>query len=229
MAMVNSYYPRGGPTYWNALGGREVASRLDYMLLPATRLQLVKHCFVLRREGRRLQLISQRRPRDHWPLMIRANLELLYGGVNMVPQDAVSWDFDVIMSALRDPAQRLPLLKEVEKWSSANVDAILELAKQGRIDEAWTQLADALNQIARDRFQRSLRRSKMRPLEDETLFDIDKPVEKRGLGVDNLGRGASDYDWHPNVSDSWSRQLLRHSELSSVVNYRKHGRGAITP
>ena len=32
----------------------------------------------------------------------------------MVPQDAVSWDFDVIMSALRDPAQRLPLLKEVE-------------------------------------------------------------------------------------------------------------------
>ena len=32
----------------------------------------------------------------------------------MVPQDAVSWDFDGIMSALRDPAQRLPLLKEVE-------------------------------------------------------------------------------------------------------------------
>ena len=73
----------------------------------------------------------------------------------MVPQDAVSWDFDVIMSALRDPAQRLPLLKDVEKWSSANVDAILKFAKQGRIEKAWTQMADALNQIARDRFQRT--------------------------------------------------------------------------
>ena len=73
----------------------------------------------------------------------------------MVPQDAVSWDFDVIMSALRDPAQRLPLLKEVEKWSSENVDAILVLAKQGRIETAWTQMADALNQIARDKFWRT--------------------------------------------------------------------------
>ena len=122
MAMVNTYYP-GCPTYWNALGGREVASRLHYILLPATRLQLVKHCFVFRR------------PRDHWPLMIKAKLELLCGGVNLVPQDAVSWDFDVVICALRDPAQRLPLLKEVEKWSSANVDAILELAKQGRIEK----------------------------------------------------------------------------------------------
>ena len=42
--------------------------------------------------------------------MIRAKLELLYGGVNMVPQDAVSWYFDVVMSALRDPAERLPSL-----------------------------------------------------------------------------------------------------------------------
>ena len=155
MAMVNTYYPRGGPTYWNALGGREVASRLDYILLPATRLQLVKHCFVLRREGRRLQLIPRQRPRDHWPLMIRAELELLYGGVNMVPQDAVSSDFDGILSALRDPAHRLPLLKEVEKWSSENIDAILELAKQGRIEKAWTQMADTLNRISRDKFRRT--------------------------------------------------------------------------
>ena len=155
MAIENTYYPRGGPTYWNALGGREVASRLDDILLPATRHQLVKHCFVLRREGRRLQLIPHRRPRDHWPLMIRAKLELLYVGVNVVPQDAVSWDFDGIMSALRDPAQRLPSLKEVEKWSSENIDAILELAKQGRIEKAWTQMADTLNQIARDKFRRT--------------------------------------------------------------------------
>ena len=53
------------------------------------------------------------------------------------------------------PAQRLPLLKEVEKWSSENVDAILELAKQGRIEKAWTQMADTLKRIARDKFRRT--------------------------------------------------------------------------
>ena len=83
MVMVNTHYPKGGPTYWNALRGREVESRLDYILLPATRLQMVTHCLVLRKEDRRLQLIPHRRPRDHWPLMIRADLELLHGGVTM--------------------------------------------------------------------------------------------------------------------------------------------------
>ena len=83
MAMVNTYYPRGGPTCWNALGGREVASRLDYILLPATRRQLVKHCFVLRREGRRLQLIPHRRPRDLRPLMITWFRKTQYRGTLM--------------------------------------------------------------------------------------------------------------------------------------------------
>ena len=54
LVMVNTHYPRGGSTFWNALEGREVESRLDYILPPATRFQLVKHCFVLRKEGRRL-------------------------------------------------------------------------------------------------------------------------------------------------------------------------------
>ena len=54
LMMMNTHYPRGGSTNWNALEGREVESRLDYILLPATRFQLVKHCFVHRKEGCRL-------------------------------------------------------------------------------------------------------------------------------------------------------------------------------
>ena len=61
MVMVNTHHPKAGPTYWNAMRAREVESRLDYMLLPATRLQMVTQCFVLRREGRRLQLVPHRR------------------------------------------------------------------------------------------------------------------------------------------------------------------------
>ena len=72
MVMVNTHYPRGGSTYWNA----EKSNRDWITCCFQPRDKLVTHCFVLRREGRRLQLIPHRRPRDHWPLMIRAN-ELL--------------------------------------------------------------------------------------------------------------------------------------------------------
>ena len=155
MVMVNTHYPKGGPSYWNSLRGREVESRLDYILLPGTRLQMVTHCFVLRRDGRRLQLIPHRRPRDHWPLMVRANLELLYGGVTMAPRDAVAWDLDAIMPDLRDPDRRIPLPKEVEKWSSTQADTILEVVARGKIEKAWTQLTDALHQMARTQFLRT--------------------------------------------------------------------------
>ena len=157
MVMVTTHYPGGGHTYWNAMRGREVQSRLDYILLPATRLQLFTLCFVLRREGRRLQLIPHRRPRDQWPLMIRAKLELLYGGVTMAPQDVVARDVDEIMPALCDPDRRISLIKEVEKWISAHhADTILEVAAQGQIEKAWTQIADALHQMARAQFQRTI-------------------------------------------------------------------------
>ena len=67
----------------------------------------------------------------------------------MAPRDAVAWDLDAIMPALRDPDRRIPLLKEVEKWSSAHEDTIVEVAARGQIEKAWTQMADALHQMAR--------------------------------------------------------------------------------
>ena len=153
---MNTHYPEGDTPH---TGMHWEAGRLnrdwDYILLPATRLPMVTHCFVLRREDGRFQLISHRRPRDHWPLTIRAKLELLYGGVTTAPQDAVAWAVDAIMPALRDPDRRLSLLKEVVKWSSTHADTILEIAAQGQIENAWTQIADALHQMARAQVKRN--------------------------------------------------------------------------
>ena len=73
----------------------------------------------------------------------------------MAPPDAVAWDFGAIMPALRDPDRRISLLKEVEKWSFAHADTILEVAAQGQIEKAWTRIADALHQMARTQFQRT--------------------------------------------------------------------------
>ena len=106
------------------------------------------------------------------------------------------------MSALRDPVERLPLVKEVEKWSSENIDAILELAKEGRIEKAWTQMADTLNQIARDKFRRTTsavppeikeattrRRDALR--QRQTCREALAATCKAGISVDYLGGGAS--------------------------------------
>ena len=58
-------------------------------------------------------------------------------------------DFDAIVPALRDPDRWIPLLKEVEKWSSTHADTIVEIVAQGQIERAWTQMADALHQMDR--------------------------------------------------------------------------------
>ena len=59
------------------------------------------------------------------------------------------------MPALRDPDRRIPLLKEVEKWSSTHADNILEVAARRQIEKAWTQMTDALHQMARTQFLRT--------------------------------------------------------------------------
>ena len=112
--MEHLHYPKEDPIYCNVLKVREVDSRLDYVFLLVTWLQMSTYYFVFRIKDRRLQLIPLRRPRDHWSLMKRANLELLYGGVVMTPRDTNTWhfDFDAIISTLRDPDRRLSLLKE---------------------------------------------------------------------------------------------------------------------
>ena len=41
------------------------------------------------------------------------------------------------------------------QWSSTHTDTILEIAAQGQIEKAWTQIADALHQMVRAQLQRS--------------------------------------------------------------------------
>ena len=63
--------------------------------------------------------------------------------------------FDAIMPALRDPDRRIPLLKQVEKWSSAHADTIVEVGARGQIEKTCTQMADALHHMAPTQFQRT--------------------------------------------------------------------------
>ena len=74
----------------------------------------------------------------------------------MAPRDAVAWDFDAILPALRDLDRRIPLLKEVMKWSSTHADTILEVAARGQIEKTCTQMTDALHQMAPTQFLRTL-------------------------------------------------------------------------
>ena len=115
----------------------------------------------------RLQLIPHRRPRNHWPLMIRANLELLFGGVTMAPRDAVAWDVDAIMPALRDPDRRIPLQGSGEMEFHARRQHFGSRCERGRIEKVWTQTQQL--------------RSRMRRYEDGKLSAIDNSAGKRWL------------------------------------------------
>ena len=134
---------------------------------------MVTHCFVLRREGRRLQLFPHRRPRDHWPLMIRANLELLYGGVTKAPRDAVAWDFDAIMPALRDPDRHGVLRTRTPLW---------KLLRQVRLKKGGHRWPMPCTRWQGPNFNAPLRRcpprSRMRRFEDGKLSVIDNLAGK---------------------------------------------------
>jgi len=67
LAVVNTFWQRGGPTYW---GNTETSQRtLDYLIVPVTALDGVRSCAVWRHEGRSLQVIASARPRDHYPVV----------------------------------------------------------------------------------------------------------------------------------------------------------------
>ena len=169
--------------------------------------------------------------------MIRAKPELLYGGVTMAPQDA-AWDFDAIMPALRDPDRRVSPLKEVEKWSSSHADTILEVAAQGQIEKAWTQIVDALHQMARAQFQRTS--TVLAEIKDATVRRREALRHRQscrealaldgliaGLGMDNLGCAQTETS-RPNMFVDLYRQKQHHSGPNYAVNYKKHGRDGTT-
>ena len=54
----------------------------------------------------------------------------------MAPRDAVAWDFDAIMHALRDPERRILLLKEKKKWSSTHTDTIWKSLREARLKKS---------------------------------------------------------------------------------------------
>ena len=147
----------------------------------------------------------------------------------MAPRDAVAWDFDAIMPALRDPDRRIPLLEEVEKWSSAHADTILEVAARGQIEKAWTQMTDALHQTARAQFQRT---TSSVPAEIKDAVRRPEALHHRQFCREALAVTSSTDSllalWRPKMFVDWYRQKQHQNGSNYVANYQKHGRDGTT-
>ena len=146
-------------------------------------------------------------------------------------QVLTAYDVDAIMPTLRDPDRRITLLKEVEKWSSAHADTIVEIAAQVQIERVRAQMADAVHQMARTQFQRtSPCRSRMQLFEDGKRQSC-----REALAVTNSSDSLLALAWTTwvavhklKLATKHVKRKQHHNGPNNAVNYKKHGRDGTT-
>lgn len=74
LCLVNTFFSFG-PIFYVSFGN---ASRVDYIVLPLSKLPAVEACKILHPAGNRLQYISAAGRRDHRPLLVRFQHALGY-------------------------------------------------------------------------------------------------------------------------------------------------------
>ena len=98
MSAVNQQHEPLQPTFFPPAGGNQTL--IDYIFIPTASLPTVGACQTLRQAGARLQLINDKLPRDHRPLLIR--FEIAFNVQHQQATKRVRWDFDKLADALSD-------------------------------------------------------------------------------------------------------------------------------
>eukprot|EP00974_Lingulodinium_polyedra_P028796 2774655-Lingulodinium_polyedra.AAC.1 len=72
MSAYDTYFDTG-PTFFSHTG---TSSKIDHICGPEDARPLIEKCYVAHGVGRLLQAISDPRPRDHYPLVMRMRYQL---------------------------------------------------------------------------------------------------------------------------------------------------------
>eukprot|EP00972_Heterocapsa_arctica_P016392 2417616-Heterocapsa_arctica.AAC.1 len=97
---ANTFFP-AGPTYWGPEGH---SSRIDFLLCNKGDLPMIKTLNTMEHTGRRLQLVSCKEKRDHYPLHM--NIELSLEHTDKVKLGSGKWDFDHLAACLQKGQDR---------------------------------------------------------------------------------------------------------------------------
>eukprot|EP00929_Paragymnodinium_shiwhaense_P037319 TRINITY_DN19901_c0_g1_i1.p1 TRINITY_DN19901_c0_g1~~TRINITY_DN19901_c0_g1_i1.p1 ORF type:complete len:346 (+),score=36.52 TRINITY_DN19901_c0_g1_i1:115-1152(+) len=136
LCAANTYF-RAGETYWGERNGEAYASRIDYCVLPQTKLRRVSNCRIWQRASDKLQLITSAARRDHRILVTDVELHLEYTGED--PQHR--WDYTSIMDCLQHGKRRPEFLAAVDQELEARLDNWNKAIQCSRPDNVWKHLS----------------------------------------------------------------------------------------
>lgn len=139
-----------GPTFFQATGG---TSRIDYVALPLAARGSAASCATMRRQGRRVQLIADARPRDHRPVLVRLQWEIAStarGGGG----GAIKWDDDLMARATQE-GYGMPEFVTALLAECVESEAVLaEAEEEHGVDHHWCLVRDAVSRAAAPLFAR---------------------------------------------------------------------------
>eukprot|EP00959_Pyramimonas_sp_CCMP1952_P248528 5194937-Pyramimonas_sp.AAC.1 len=100
----------------------------------------VLDCKVSYYHGRRLQLIPDRRPRDHLPLLLVLDyiLEMRDGASNSAEKKLMTWDLQMLSEALQTGKGRDSFLLQLEDLFTQHENEFISLREDRRVDEHWS-------------------------------------------------------------------------------------------
>lgn len=160
--LATSTFVDSGPTFFS---GRGPGTRIDYICCSGNLQPSVLRCRVSHRIGRRLQVIPDSQPRDHFPII----LDLAVGerraqGVRSA-LDRIDWDADRMACALQKGEKKQEFLEALAEAFRSAEPALAHALEQPTVDSYWEQGLSIVRRTAGRFFSKGKKGFGRRPME----------------------------------------------------------------
>ena len=143
MCAYNTFHPVGD-TYYGPKG----SSRIDFVCGPCGLFPHINSINLMRRAGRRMQLIPSPYARDHVPIHVDMQIVVCSNGE---VAKADRWDYDSLALALRSGVGRPKFLEEMEA-ELRDMEGWAESVDSQHPDEAWDRFVGTIKRVAHKHF-----------------------------------------------------------------------------
>jgi len=144
--MVATTFYRIEPTFYGSVPSAE--SNPDHIMLPQSCKDDIESLLVYKTSGRKLQLIPDNRPRDHYPLVLKLSYRLKVA----IPSPVLTWNHNKIAACLQFGVGREAYLKDLELafWNKN----IAQTHSSGIVvDGHWAAIIAVLKEVGQKHFQ----------------------------------------------------------------------------
>lgn len=191
--VVTTFWKRAGPTFVGPTGH---TSCIDTVVADHALRLKAKACFVDWGLARALQLIPSRAARDHLPVVVMFDYQLLFH----TPGATVDWkwDYDRLGECLQRGTGRVEFLEKLEVAFVAAEEKMVECYEDRAPDMHWQIFVDTLTEVGQDFFGKNNGRKVDEEVEElrERRLELLKLLRANRFGVSLMAPMESGFEWN---------------------------------